>query len=142
MGMALTPCTVPAAGTPSFQLDENEMEIGIGIHGEAGIERKVISTADDVAAELTGKILEDFDFTGDVAVMVNGLGSTPEMELYIVNKKVQAILAEKGLNVYKTFVGEYMTSLEMAGCSVTLLNLDDELKELLDVASDAPAFRS
>ncbi len=87
MGMALTPCTVPAAGTPSFQLDENEMEIGIGIHGEAGIERKVISTADDVAAELTGKILEDFDFTGDVAVMVNGLGSTPEMELYIVNKK-------------------------------------------------------
>ncbi|QKY69906.1 dihydroxyacetone kinase subunit DhaK [Lentibacillus sp. CBA3610] len=141
MGMALSPCTVPAAGEPSFQLDENEMEIGIGIHGESGIERKEIATANDIANELTEKVLNDFDFTGEAAVMVNGLGSTPEMELYIVNKKVQAILAEKGINVYKTFVGEYMTSLEMAGCSVTLLKLDDELKTLLDEPSHAPAFR-
>ncbi|TFJ93336.1 dihydroxyacetone kinase subunit DhaK [Lentibacillus salicampi] len=143
MGMALTPCTVPAAGTPSFQLGENEMEIGIGIHGESGIERKSITTADDIAKELTDRILDDFDFTGgDVAVMINGLGSTPEMELYIVNKQVQAILAEKGITVYTTFVGEYMTSLEMTGCSVTLLKLDDELKTLLNEPSQAPAFRS
>src|SRR5699024_9662299 len=138
MGMALTPCTVPAAGTPSFQLAENEMEIGIGIHGESGIERKDITTADEIAKELTDKVLDDFDFSGgDVAVMVNGLGSSPEMELYIVNKKVQAIMQEKGIRVYKTYVGEYMTSLEMAGCSVTLLKLDDELKKLLDAPSQA-----
>ncbi|TRM13115.1 dihydroxyacetone kinase subunit DhaK [Lentibacillus cibarius] len=142
MGMALTPCTVPAAGTPSFQLGEDEMEIGIGIHGEAGIKRKKVTSADKIAEELTMKVLDDLDFTGDVAVMVNGLGSTPEMELYIVNNKVQALLAEKGVNIYKTFVGEYMTSLEMAGCSVTLLKLDDELKTLLDASSDAPAFRN
>lgn len=142
MGMALTPGTVPAAGTPSFQLAENEMEIGIGIHGESGIERKDITNADEIAKELTDKVLNDFDFTGETAVMVNGLGSTPEMELYIVNKKVQEILTENGINVYKTFVGEYMTSLEMAGCSVTLLKLDEELKTLLDAPSQAPAFRN
>ncbi|MFD1361645.1 dihydroxyacetone kinase subunit DhaK [Lentibacillus salinarum] len=142
MGMALSPCTVPAAGKPSFQLDENEMEIGIGIHGESGIERKVMTTAVDIAKELTDKVLNDFDFSGNVAVMVNGLGSTPEMELYIVNQKVQSILAEKGITIYKTFVGDYMTSLEMAGCSVTLLKLDDELKQLLDEPSQALAFRS
>ncbi|PAV30926.1 dihydroxyacetone kinase subunit DhaK [Virgibacillus profundi] len=142
MGMALTPCTVPAAGRPSFQLDENEMEIGIGIHGEPGIERKSIATADEIATELTNKVLEDIEFSigDDVAVMVNGLGSTPEMELYILNSKVHEILNEKGINVYKTFVGEYMTSLEMAGCSVTLLKLDEELKVLLDAESLAPAF--
>ncbi|HLR60853.1 MAG TPA: dihydroxyacetone kinase subunit DhaK [Lentibacillus sp.] len=142
MGMALTPCTVPAAGSPSFQLGENEMEIGIGIHGESGIERKEITSADDIAKELTEQVLDDFDFTGEAAVMINGLGSTPEMELYIVNRKVQAILADRGITVYKTFVGEYMTSLEMTGCSVTLLKLDDELKTLLDAPAQTPAFHS
>ncbi|ASK62602.1 dihydroxyacetone kinase subunit DhaK [Virgibacillus phasianinus] len=144
MGVALSSCTVPAAGKPSFELADDEMEIGIGIHGEPGIERKQIGSADDIAAELTKKILEDNKLTknDDVAVMVNGLGSTPEMELYIVNGKVQELLAEKGINVYKTFVGEYMTSLEMAGCSVTFLKLDHELKELLDAESNAPAFRA
>lgn len=142
MGMALTSCVVPAAGKPSFQLDDNEMEIGIGIHGEPGIERKEIATAHEIAEELTEKVLDDMDFSGsDVAVMVNGLGATPEMELYIVNKSVQKILKEKGIKVYKTFVGEYMTSLEMAGCSVSLLKLDDEIKSLLDAESSAPAFR-
>ncbi|WP_096274054.1 dihydroxyacetone kinase subunit DhaK [Paucisalibacillus globulus] len=141
MGMALTPCTVPAAGEPSFELAENEMEIGMGIHGEPGINRGTIATADEIATTLTEKILEDRDFTGDVAVLVNGLGATPEMELYIMNKKVHELLTNKGINVYKTFVGEYMTSLEMAGCSVTILQLDDELKELLDRESAAPAFR-
>jgi phosphoenolpyruvate---glycerone phosphotransferase subunit DhaK len=141
MGMALTPCTVPAAGKPSFELAEDEMEIGMGIHGEPGINRGTIATADEIATTLTEKILEDRDFSGEVAVLVNGLGATPEMELYIMNKKVHEILADKGINVYKTFVGEYMTSLEMAGCSLTLLQLDDELKELLDAESTAPAFR-
>ncbi|MBS3681616.1 dihydroxyacetone kinase subunit DhaK [Ornithinibacillus massiliensis] len=141
MGMALTPCTVPAAGTPSFQLAEDEMEIGMGIHGEPGINRGLIASADEIATTLTEKILEDYDFSGEVAVLVNGLGATPEMELYIVNKKVHALLADKGIRIYKTFVGEYMTSLEMAGCSVSLLKLDEELKELLDAESLAPAFR-
>lgn len=143
IGMALTPCTVPAAGEPSFELQENEMEIGIGIHGEPGIERKAITTANEIATELTQKVLEDMELTSgeEVAVMVNGLGATPEMELYIVNKKVNEVLTEKGIKIYDTFVGEYMTSLEMAGCSVTLLKVDEELKGLLDAESKAPAFR-
>jgi phosphoenolpyruvate---glycerone phosphotransferase subunit DhaK len=142
IGMALTPCTVPAAGKPSFELQENEMEVGIGIHGEPGIKRTEISTAHEIAAELTEKVLEDMNLaSGDeVAVMINGLGATPEMELYIVNKEVNNILTEKGIKIYDTFVGEYMTSLEMAGCSVTLLKVDDELKSLLDAESKAPAF--
>ncbi|MBO0996076.1 dihydroxyacetone kinase subunit DhaK [Bacillus sp. SD088] len=141
MGMALTPCIVPASGKPSFQLEENEMEIGIGIHGEPGIERKRIGTAMEIADELTEKILKDRAFFGDVAVMINGLGATPEMELYILNKNVQKILSEKGIHVYRTYVGEYMTSLEMAGCSLTLLQLDEELKSLLDAAANTIAFR-
>lgn len=144
IGMALTPCTVPAAGKPSFQLAEDEMEIGIGIHGEAGIERKPITTADEIASELTEKVLADMNLNNneEVAIMVNGLGATPEMELYIINKKVNQLLTEKGIQIYKTFVGEYMTALEMTGCSVTLLKLDDELKELLNAKSEAPAFRN
>ncbi|MCP3027993.1 dihydroxyacetone kinase subunit DhaK [Halobacillus sp. A5] len=143
MGMALTPCTVPAAGRPSFTLDENEMEIGTGIHGEPGIERKPVAAADAIAEELINKILEDIEFNqGDeAAVMINGMGATPEMELYILNKKVNQLLKERGISTYKTFVGNYMTSLEMAGCSVTLLKLDKELKSLLDAESSAPAFR-
>lgn len=142
MGMAISPCTIPAAGEPSFTLDDNEMEVGIGIHGEPGIERKEIATADDIAKELTQKVLDDMDLTtnDEVAMMVNGLGATPNMELFIVNKKVQDLLHEKGINVYRTFVGEYMTALEMGGCSVTLLKLDDELKSLLDHPSDAQNF--
>ncbi|MFG6147876.1 dihydroxyacetone kinase subunit DhaK [Halobacillus sp. B23F22_1] len=143
MGMAITPCTVPAAGKPSFTLEENEMEIGTGIHGEPGIERKPIASAREIAEELTQKVLEDIEFNSgdDVAVMVNGMGATPEMELYILNKKVNEMLTDRGLTIHKTFVGDYMTSLEMAGCSITLLKLDDELKTLLDAETSAPAFR-
>lgn len=142
MGMAISPCTIPAAGEPSFTLKENEMEVGIGIHGEPGINRKTITTANEIATELTGNILEDLKLTenDEVAVMINGLGATPDMELFIVNKKVQEILKGKGIKVYRTFVGEYMTALEMGGCSVTLLKLDDELKSLLDHPSDAANF--
>jgi len=143
MGMALTPCTVPAAGKPGFELGENEMEIGMGIHGEPGIEKADIRPADSIAETLTNKVLEDMNLSsGDkVAVLVNGLGGTPIMELYIVNRKVSQILQEKGIQVHETFVGNYMTSLEMAGCSVTLLKLDDQLQELLDANSDTLAFK-
>lgn len=142
MGMAISPCAIPAAGEASFTLAEDEMEIGIGIHGEPGIERQKIATATEIAEELTGKILDDMKLSkaDEVAVMINGLGSTPDMELFIINEKVQKTLKEKGFHVYRTFVGEYMTALEMGGCSVTLLKLDKELKELLDHASDAPNF--
>ncbi|WP_182187858.1 dihydroxyacetone kinase subunit DhaK [Pectinatus frisingensis] len=142
MGMAIEPCTVPAAGKSSFTLADNEMEIGIGIHGEPGTHRESLKTADEIAQQLVDKILaENIYGTGDeVAVLVNGLGATPLMELYIVSAKVQAILKEKGLKMVKTYIGNYMTSLEMAGCSVTLLKLDNELKELLFAPADTPAL--
>lgn len=143
MGVALSPCTIPAAGTPSFSLDETEMEIGMGIHGEPGIERSTIQTADEVATLLVEKILDDLQLeeNSTVAVMINGLGSTPLMELYIINKKVAEILEGRNINVHESFVGEFMTSLEMAGCSVSILKLDDELKTLLDAQATTPAFK-
>jgi len=143
MGMALTSCIVPAAGKANFTLAEDEIEIGMGIHGEPGTHREEISTADNIAEQLVNKILDDINIENgeEVAVMVNGLSGTPLMELYIVNKKVQQMLEEKGIKVHKTFVGEYMTSLEMAGCSVSILKLDDELKGLLDSKADTPAFK-
>ncbi|SFF91371.1 dihydroxyacetone kinase DhaK subunit [Halobacillus alkaliphilus] len=143
MGVALKPPVMPASGKPNFELNEDELEIGVGIHGEPGTERKAVSSANDIAVELTDLVLKDLNLTesDDVTVMINGLGATPEMELYIVNRKVQEHLQEKGINVYKTYVGNYMTSLEMAGCSVTLLKVDEELKELLNQPSKAPAFK-
>ena len=119
------------------------MEIGLGIHGEPGTERKPLATADEIATELTDHIFKDMPLSSgdEVAVMINGLGATPEMELFIVNRKVNQILKEKGIGVYETFVGNFMTSLEMAGCSVTLLKLDDELKDLLAAPANTPAFK-
>ena len=143
MGMALTPCTVPAAGKPNFILDENEMEIGMGIHGEPGTHREELKTADEIVTHLMDKILADMNLAkGDeVAVLVNGLGGTPLMEQFIINRKVNKILEEKKINIYKTILGEYMTSIEMAGFSISLLKLDDELKVLLDAKADTPAFK-
>lgn len=143
MGMALTSCIVPAAGKPNFTLEDDEVEIGIGIHGEPGTHREKISSANNIASQLVNKIMDDINLECDdeVAVMVNGLSGTPLMELYIVNKKVREMLEDKGIKVHKTFVGEYMTSLEMSGCSVSILKLDDELKELLDRKADTPAFK-
>ena len=142
MGMALTPCTVPAAGKPGFTLDEDEMEIGIGIHGEPGTHREKIKSADEIVTMLLDKIVADIDFSGkEVAVMINGAGATPLMELFIINNKVYDYLSEKGIDIYKTYVGNYMTSIEMAGFSISLLRLDDELKELLDAKADTPAFK-
>ncbi|XCP84891.1 dihydroxyacetone kinase subunit DhaK [Roseburia hominis] len=143
MGMAIRPCTVPAAGVPGFELGEDEMEVGIGIHGEPGTHREALKSADAIVDMLMEKILADIDYSGsEVAVMINSSGATPLMELFIVNNHVADILAEKGIKVYKTFCGEYMTSLEMEGFSISLLKLDDQLKELLDAKADTPAFKA
>lgn len=145
MGMAMSSCIIPSVGKPGFSLDENEIEIGMGIHGEPGISRTEILSAKELAKVLLSKIIEDFEksdgIEGEVALMVNGLGATPLMELYILNESVHTLLKEKGIQVYKTFVGNYMTALEMQGCSLTLLKLDDELKRLLDAPADTLAFR-
>ncbi len=142
MGMAMTPCILPAVGKPGFVLKDDEVEIGMGIHGEPGVERTTIKTAKEVAGILLDKILADYDYTGsEVALLVNGLGGTPLMELYILNKEVQELLAEKNIKVYRTLVGNYMTALDMTGCSLTLMKLDEELKELLDAPCDTPALK-
>ncbi|GAA6493039.1 MAG TPA: dihydroxyacetone kinase subunit DhaK [Candidatus Bariatricus faecipullorum] len=143
MGMAIRPCTVPASGVPGFELKDDEMEVGIGIHGEPGTHRETLKPADEVVDMLLEKILADIDYSGsEVAVMINGSGATPLMELFILNNRVADVLAEKGIKVYKTFVGEYMTSLEMEGFSISLLRLNDQMKELLDAPADTPAFKA
>lgn len=142
MGAAITPCTVPAAGKPGFEIGEDEMEVGIGIHGEPGTHREKLAPADEIVDHLMGKILSDIDYEGsEVAVLINGAGATPLMELYIINNHVADILAAKGIKVYKTMVGNYMSSLEMAGFSISLLRLDEELKALLDAPADTPALK-
>ena len=142
MGMAISPCTVPASGKPGFTLTDQEMEVGIGIHGEPGTHREALRPADQIVDLLLDKILADIDYSGrEVAVLINGSGATPLMELYIVNNRVNDVLTEKGIQVYKTFVGNYMTSIEMAGFSISLLRLDEELKTLLDAEADTPAFK-
>ena len=140
MGMALAPCTTPASGKPGFELGETEMEMGIGIHGEPGTYRAELKEADAIVDEMLGKILEDRSFT-EVAVMVNGFGGTPPMELYVVNNHVADVLAQKGIKVYKTFVRAISESLDMEGCSITLLELDDELKKGLDAPADTIGLR-
>ncbi|MBQ8692858.1 MAG: dihydroxyacetone kinase subunit DhaK, partial [Synergistaceae bacterium] len=142
MGMAIDACTVPAAGKPSFELADDEIEIGIGIHGEPGTHREKISSVNEISDKLLAKIFaENIYNSGDeVAVMVNGMGGTPLMELLVANKHVKEVLASKNIKVAKTLVGNYMTSLDMAGFSITLLKLDDELKKLLNAPADTPAF--
>ncbi len=140
--MAITPCTVPAAGKPGFEIADDEMEIGIGIHGEPGTHKEKMQKADQIVDQLLDKILADIDFAGsEVAVMINGCGATPLMELLVANNHVYDVLASKNIKVYKTYVGEYMTSLEMEGFSISLLKLDDEMKTLLDATADTPAFK-
>ncbi|MBP3853914.1 MAG: dihydroxyacetone kinase subunit DhaK [Erysipelotrichaceae bacterium] len=142
MSMAISPCTVPSAGKPGFELADDEMEIGIGIHGEPGTHKEKLQPADAIVDQLLDKILADVDYTdSEVAVMINGCGATPLMELFIVNNHVADVLKDKGIQVYRTFVGEYMTSIEMEGFSISLLKLDDEMKECLDATADTPAFK-
>lgn len=141
MGMATSPCILPALDKAGFSLEDSEMEIGMGIHGEPGVKRQPLATAAEVAQILLDKIWVDYDYAqSEVAVLVNGLGGTPLMELYIMYNEVDRILAEKGVKIHKAFVGNYMTSLDMSGCSLSMLKLDGELKELLEQPCDAPAF--
>ena len=143
MGMALTSCTVPHAGKPTFQLGEDEMEVGIGIHGEPGRRRVKVAPASEVAAMLVEPILADLPFkSGDsVLAFVNGMGGTPLIELYILYAEVARILEGRGIRIARNLVGSYITSLEMAGCSITLLRLDDELIRLWDAPVKTPALR-
>ena len=118
------------------------MEVGIGIHGEPGTHKEKVRPADEIVDHLLEQILADIDYTGsEVAVMINGSGATPLMELFILNNRVADVLADKGIRVYRTFVGEYMTSIEMQGFSLSLLRLDEEMKELLDAPADTPAWK-
>lgn len=142
MGVGLTPCSLPQTGKPSFELNDDEMEIGLGHHGEPGIKKVKLQTANAVADELLGAILEDMPLNEgeEVAVLVNGLGSTPNMELYIMFRRVEQILQEKGIKIYRSYIGDYITSLEMGGCSITITKLDNELKTMIDHPVDTPMF--
>jgi dihydroxyacetone kinase-like protein len=143
MGVALSPCTVPLAGKPTFTIGEDEMEIGMGIHGEPGMKREKLQPADQIAERMTTAILDDLQpQSGDrLAVMVNGLGATPPEELYVIYRKVHEILTGSGLTIHRAYVGEYATSMEMAGASLTFFRLDDELAELLDHPANTPFFK-
>ena len=135
VGIGLTPCTIPAVGHPNFEIKPGTMEVGIGHHGEPGVEVSELKTADEMAKTMVDIVVPDMPFVeGDeLAVIVSGLGATPVMELYILYNKIEELLREKGIKVYKAFVGNYFTSLEMMGATFTAMKLDDELKELLDV---------
>ena len=142
MGMALTSCTVPAVGKPTFQLGEDEMELGIGIHGEPGRRRVQLAGAREIAEQLLEPILADLDFTpGPVIVMLNGMGGTPLIELYLMYGEVAKIIEKAGITVARNLVGNYITSLEMAGCSVTLLRSDEELVRLWDAPVNTAGLR-
>ncbi len=143
MGMALTSCTVPAAGKPTFELGEDEIELGIGIHGEPGRERRPMASAAEVAEMLLAPILEDLPRErGDAVIaMVNGMGGTPLIELYVMYHEVARILEGRGVTLARSLVGNYITSLEMAGCSVTLLTADDETVRLWDAPVNTPGLR-
>ena len=143
MGMALTSCTVPAAGKPTFEIGDDEMEIGIGIHGEPGRERRKLASADEITEALLTPILDDGVVgSGDrVLAFVNGMGGTPLIELYVVYNKVAALLGKRGITIERNLVGSYITSLEMAGASITLLKLDDEMVRLWDAPVHTTALR-
>jgi dihydroxyacetone kinase DhaK subunit len=144
MGVALKACTVPAIGEPTFSLGPEEIEMGVGIHGEAGVFRGKMKSAAEFAGEIAGRIVADLPFkSGDeIALLINGLGGTPLQELFILNNEVRKIIDEKGIAVYRTMVGNYMTSIDMVGASVTLLRLDDELKRLIDAPADTAAWKT
>jgi dihydroxyacetone kinase-like protein len=143
MGMALTSCIVPAAGTPTFDLGEDEMEIGIGIHGEPGRYREPLGTASEIAARILDPVVTDFPLDrGDrVLAFVNGMGGTPLIELYLMYGEIAKLLRARGIEIGRSLVGSYVTSLEMAGCSVTLLKLDEELVALWDAPVNTPGLR-
>ncbi|AGK98536.1 dihydroxyacetone kinase subunit DhaK [Clostridium pasteurianum] len=143
MGVALTPCIVPEAGKATFSIADNEMELGMGIHGEPGIMRCELKNVDEVVQYIMDRIIKDMPYVNgdEISILVNGLGSTPKEELYIAYRKASAILKDQGIKIYRNYIGEYATSLEMAGMSISLLKLDDELKGLLDQPAYSPFFQ-
>ena len=141
MGVALSPCTVPQIGKPTFTLDDAEMEIGMGIHGEQGIARIGLQTADEITASLVDALLKDIDLSNrQVTVMLNSLGATPLEELYIMYRHLRAIFSAHNIEVYRPYIGRFATSMEMAGASITVMKLDDELRRLLDAPASSPFF--
>jgi dihydroxyacetone kinase-like protein len=143
LGVAISPCTVPAKGSPTFTLAEDEMEYAVGHHGEAGTAKIKTMSADETTEKMTLEVINDLPYkAGDeVAVLINGLGGTPQLELYICYRKVKQMLDEREIKVGSSYVGEFFTGLEMAGFSVTLMKLDDELKELLAAPADTPNYK-
>ena len=142
MGVALSPCTIPEVGKPTFDIEEGGMEIGMGIHGEPGIRKGPLDTVDEIVEEMLRPIIEDLPFKrGDeVSILVNSLGATPKEELYIMYRKAHTILKDQGITIYHPYIGEYATSMEMAGASITLLRLDNELKKYLAKPAYTPFF--
>lgn len=145
IGFAFSSCTVPAKGTPTFNLADDEMEYGVGIHGEPGIQREKAATADELAERMADTLLKELKVeagcTDELALLVNGFGATPLQELYLFNNSVLKVLSERNLNVSRVFVGNYMTSIDMEGASLSILKMDEELKKYLTAPSDAPAFK-
>ena len=143
MGVGLSPTILPAAGKPTFTLPDGEMEIGIGIHGEPGTHRGKLESADAIADRLAGEVLRDLGAPARsrVALLVNGLGATPLEELYLLYRRAAGAIAAAGLTVARSYVGEYVTSLEMAGASITAMLLDDELETLLEAPARSPFWR-
>jgi phosphoenolpyruvate---glycerone phosphotransferase subunit DhaK len=143
VGIGLTPCTIPAAGKPNFKIEEGKMELGIGHHGEPGIKITGLKTADEMAELMLDIILPDLPFkSGDeTVVLISGLGATPVMELYIIYNKIAEILESRNIKIYRPYVGNYFTSLEMMGATLTLMKLDDELKELIDLDADSMGLK-
>lgn len=143
LGVALSPCTVPAKGSPTFTLGEDEMEYAVGHHGEAGTAKIKMMSADEITEKMTLDVLDDLPFQSndEVAVLINGLGGTPQIELYICYRKVKKMLDERNIKVGCSYVGEFFTGLEMAGFSVTLMKLDEELKQLLTAPADTPYYK-
>lgn len=142
IGFALSSCTVPAKGTPTFDIGSNEMEYGVGIQGESGIQREAVRSADELAKRMVASLTDELDVkeTDEVTVLVNGFGGTPLQELYLFTNSAAKVLAEQNVRIYRVFTGNYMTSIDMSGASLTLMKMDRELKELLDQECDAPAF--
>jgi dihydroxyacetone kinase-like protein len=141
MGVALSSCTVPQVGKPTFSIGDDEMEIGMGIHGEQGVRRGKLQTADEITDQLLSPITGDIDLRGsEVAVMLNSLGATPLEELYIMYARLTDLLAQANVKVYRPYIGRFATSMEMAGASLTIMRLDDELKRLLDAPASSPFF--
>jgi dihydroxyacetone kinase len=144
MGVALNPCMVPAKGVPTFMLEPQEIEMGVGIHGEAGVYRGKMMTAADLAGELVGRIMADLPVksSDEAALLINGLGGTPLQELFILNNEVRKIIDREGVRVCRTLVGNYMISIDMVGASVSLLKLDEETKRLLDAPAETAAWKT